>query len=114
LADCPKSDHALLACSELAANEVLHSELARPGGRFSVRVEVCDGHNVWVEVEDSGGRWVEDKRSDQRGRRLAIVAALADYQDIDGDDTGRAVCACLDWSAAIRTPRVRHDLACSL
>ena len=89
----------MLICSELAANAVLHSASARPGGRFVVRAEVREGDYVWVEVQDEGGRWAEGEHPGHGGRGLAIVAALADYWDIRGDDTGRVVCARLDWPA---------------
>jgi len=46
---------------------------------------------VWVEVEDQGGRWAEDDSSDERGRGLDIVTALADYWDIEGDEKARVL-----------------------
>jgi len=97
LAGCPVLDDVLLICSELATNAVLHSDSARPGGQFTVRAEVREGDYVWIEVEDQGGRWAEAGHSDQCGRGLMIVAQLADYWDVRGDDTGRIVCARLDW-----------------
>jgi anti-sigma regulatory factor (Ser/Thr protein kinase) len=97
LGDCPAASDAVLICSELAANAVLHSASARTGGRFVVRAEVREGDYVWVEVQDEGGRWAEGEHPGQGGRGLAIVAALADYWDVRGDDTGRVVCARLDW-----------------
>jgi anti-sigma regulatory factor (Ser/Thr protein kinase)/DNA-binding XRE family transcriptional regulator len=102
LADCPMSEDAVLICSELAANAILHSESARPGGRFTVRAEVWEGAYAWVEVDDQGGRWAADNRAEHGGRGLEIVAALADYWDIRGDDTGRVVRARLDWPGAER------------
>jgi len=105
LAGCPMSDEAVLICSELATNAILHSDSARPGGTFTVRAEVREDDYLWVEVEDQGGRWAEDGGSVERGRGLEIVATVADYWDIRGDDTARAVCARLDWRvpAADRT-----------
>lgn len=94
---CPASADAVLICSELAANAVTHSLSALPGGWFTIRVQVRDGDYVFVEVEDLGGRWAQGGRSDQHGRGLLLVDALADYWDIRGDDTGRIVCARLDW-----------------
>jgi anti-sigma regulatory factor (Ser/Thr protein kinase) len=75
----------------------LHSRSFQPGGRFTVRAEVREGDYVWVEVEDQGGRWARHRRPGEHGRGLGIVGALADYWDIRGDDTGRVVCARLDW-----------------
>lgn len=97
LAGCPAASDAVLICSELAANAVVHSASARPGGKFVVRAEVREGDFVWVEVQDEGGRWAEEERPGHGGRGLTLVAALADYWDIRGDDTGRVVCARLDW-----------------
>jgi anti-sigma regulatory factor (Ser/Thr protein kinase) len=102
LGDCRMTEDAVLICSELATNAVLHSRSARPGGQFTVRAEVRDGDYVWVEVEDQGGRWIDEESSDQRGHGLEIVAELADYWDVRGDDTARVVCARLDWPWVIR------------
>ena len=44
----------------------------------------------------------EDNSSDERGRGLDIVTALADYWDIEGDETARVVCARFDWPGVIR------------
>jgi serine/threonine-protein kinase RsbW len=97
LAGCQLAEDAALICSELATNAVLHSDSAKPGGWFTVRAEVREGDYVWVEVEDQGGRWAEEDSSDERGRGLDIVTALADYWDIEGDEKARVVCARLNW-----------------
>jgi anti-sigma regulatory factor (Ser/Thr protein kinase)/DNA-binding XRE family transcriptional regulator len=100
LAGCPVADEILLICSELASNAVQHSASARPGGQFTVRAEVRDRDYAWVEVEDEGGRWAagnSGRRPDERGRGLVLVDKVAAYWDIRGDDTGRVVCARLDW-----------------
>jgi anti-sigma regulatory factor (Ser/Thr protein kinase)/transcriptional regulator with XRE-family HTH domain len=101
LAGFPIAGDIVLICSELAANAVVHSDSARPGGRFTVRAEVREGDYAWIEVEDQGGRWAPGASPDQGGRGLAIVAALADYWDIRGDDAAWLVCARLDWPGAI-------------
>jgi anti-sigma regulatory factor (Ser/Thr protein kinase)/DNA-binding XRE family transcriptional regulator len=97
LAGCPVLDELLLICSELTSNAVQHSDSARPGGQFTVRAEVRERDYAWIEVEDQGGRWVRKDRSDERGRGLVVVDGIAAYWDIRGDDTGRVVCARLDW-----------------
>jgi len=97
LAGCRLAEDAVLICSELCTNAVLHSDSARPGGRFTVRAEVHEGDYVWLEVEDEGGRWAEQQHCDERGRGLEIVAAIADYWEVGGDDMARVVCARLDW-----------------
>lgn len=94
---CPMVDDAKLICSELTTNAVLHSGSGRPGGKVIVRLEVREHDYVWLEVEDQGGAWVNSGHSDQDGRGLVIVAALADYWDIRGDEARRLVCARLDW-----------------
>ena len=94
---CPAADDAVLICSELVTNAVLHSDSAKPGGVFTVRAEVREGDYVWLEVEDQGGQWVSHEPSETSGRGLGIVASLADYWDVRGDDTARVVCARLDW-----------------
>jgi anti-sigma regulatory factor (Ser/Thr protein kinase) len=103
LEGCRFADDVVLICSELATNAILHSGSSEEGGWLTVRARVRDGDYVWVEVEDQGGPWTDDGESgDQRGRGLQIVAMLADYWDIRGDDTGRVVCARIDWPGLIR------------
>jgi anti-sigma regulatory factor (Ser/Thr protein kinase) len=103
LEGCRFTDDVVLICSELATNAILHSDSAGPGGWITVRARVRDRDYVWVEVEDQGGRWSDDGESDdQRGRGLEIVSMLADYWDIRGDDTGRVVCARIDWPGVMR------------
>jgi serine/threonine-protein kinase RsbW len=102
LADCPVADEVLLVCSELAGNAVQHSASARLDGHFTVRVVIRTGVHVWIEVEDNGGRWTTRERTGERGRGLFIVDDLATYWDIRGDDTGRVVCARLDWPGLLR------------
>jgi anti-sigma regulatory factor (Ser/Thr protein kinase) len=96
---CPMTEDAVLICSELCTNAVVHSESARPGGQFTLRAEVRDGDYVWLEVEDQGGTWEQDEQAGDHGRGLDIVAELADYWDVRGDDTARVVCARIDWPA---------------
>jgi anti-sigma regulatory factor (Ser/Thr protein kinase)/DNA-binding XRE family transcriptional regulator len=109
LAGCPLADDVVLICSELAANAVEHSASTRVGGQFTVRAEVRDGDYAWIEVEDQGGPWVRQERSDARGRGLVVVDELAAYWDIRGDDTARVVCARLDWPAPNRTLKMTSE-----
>jgi anti-sigma regulatory factor (Ser/Thr protein kinase) len=97
LTGCTMAADAILICSELATNAILHSNSAQPGGQFTVRAEVHEGDYVWIEVEDEGGRWTQGRSCDEGGRGLGIVAALADYWEVSGDDTARVVCVRLDW-----------------
>jgi Histidine kinase-like ATPase domain len=52
---CPAADEVVLMADEIAANAVLHTHSGQPGGRFTVRVQVCPGHWVQVLVDDAGG-----------------------------------------------------------
>ncbi|MDQ2874140.1 MAG: ATP-binding protein [Actinomycetota bacterium] len=98
LAGCPAADDLVLACSELASNSVRHSASARPGGEFTVRLEVRGDDWAWIEVEDEGGPWERKKRSGEgQYHGLGIVDAVADYWDIREDDTSRTVCVRIDW-----------------
>jgi serine/threonine-protein kinase RsbW len=98
---CPIADDVILCASELAANAVLHSDSARPGEDFAVRVKVSPGDYVWIEVEDSGGPWTTTVPGLDReaGRGLDIVRALAADWGIDGDHRSRTVWVRLDWPA---------------
>jgi serine/threonine-protein kinase RsbW len=97
LADCPMADDAVLAASELSTNAVMHSRSREPGGRFTVRAELYAGDYLWLEVEDGGGPWTEQPRSDVRGRGLTIVAAVASDWGVEGDALARVVWARFDW-----------------
>jgi serine/threonine-protein kinase RsbW len=100
LKGCPLVDDAVLICSELASNAVLHSASSKPGGRFTVRAEAYEGDYLWIEVEDQGGPWIEHDSSEECGRGLGIVAALASDWGIEGDALAQVVWARLDWPTA--------------
>ena len=93
------ADDVVLACSELAANAIIHSDSGLPGGVFAVRLAI-ERNFVRIEVIDQGGTWPGGRRpchaptadSDdvsQCGRGLRIVAALASGWGISGDHEGR-------------------------
>jgi anti-sigma regulatory factor (Ser/Thr protein kinase) len=96
---CPVADDMILCASELAANAVLHSDSATPGGEFTVRVKVSPGDYAWIEVEDNGGPWITAASDPERGHGLDIIRALAADWGIDGDHRSRTVWARLDWPA---------------
>ncbi len=92
-------DEVVLACSELVANAIMHSDSGLPGGRFTIRLAISKEF-VRVEVLDQGGPWngrrdsaggTADPYGDvgQRGRGLAIVAAITSAWGIVGDQEGR-------------------------
>jgi serine/threonine-protein kinase RsbW len=100
---CPVADETVLVASELAANAVSHSSSRRPGGRFTVRAEVCAGDRVRVQVEDQGGAWAGHYPRDGRPHGLDIVQAIAGEGNwgIDGDAAfGRVAWARLDREVA--------------
>ena len=91
------ADDIVLCVSELASNAVLHSSSREPGGQFIVRVGMSGTGRIRAEVEDRGGPWApEPEHSEERGRGLLIVAALASRWGITGGDTGRVAWLELD------------------
>ena len=91
LGDCPTAPDAVACLSELVTNSVLYSNSRRPRGRFIVRACLRPA-GLRVEVEDEGGPWeLRQEHSDQRGRGLAIVDALATDWSVSGDGTSRTV-----------------------
>jgi anti-sigma regulatory factor (Ser/Thr protein kinase) len=100
LEDCPLAGDAVLIASELAANAVVHSNSAAPGGRFTVRAVVCPGQYVRIEVDDQGGQWTPRDRDEDRPHGLDLIDALAGTGNwgIHGDaEYGRTAWARLDW-----------------
>ena len=83
---------AVLCLSELVTNATLHSHSGRPGGQFTVRVEM-NGNSLRIEVHDEGGSWQEAGAPDElHGRGLSIVSQLARDWGRDGDsETGWTV-----------------------
>jgi anti-sigma regulatory factor (Ser/Thr protein kinase) len=71
----PAADDAALCLAELAANAVLHSKSAEPGGHFTVRAEIGHGGRLRVEVRDGGGPWTCTPREPDSpdGRGLLLV-----------------------------------------
>jgi anti-sigma regulatory factor (Ser/Thr protein kinase) len=102
LEGCPLVADAILIASELAANAVVHSNSAGPGGRFTVRAEVCPGEYVRIEVDDQGGQWTPRAVEVDRPHGLDLIDALAGTGNwgIHGDaERGRTAWARLDWPA---------------
>src|SRR5215469_6059271 len=92
-------DDALLACSELATNAIMHTDSGQPGGSFTVRlairqdtvrIEVLDQGGTAAGRQDAGGYEAGDtEEASQRGRGLTIVTAITDAWGISGDHAGR-------------------------
>ena len=105
LGRCPVTDDAVLCLSELTGNSVLHSASRRPGGAFTVRVEIRHGDYVRIEVRDEGGAWNEPPGPDGRAHGLSIVRALAAASGTDGDAlTGWIAWARFDWPGRAAAP----------
>ena len=95
----PFIDALVLLASELAANAVSHSRSGHPGGTFTVRATLYPGDYAWIEVIDQGGPWAADNDDEERGRGLAVVAAIAGDGNwgIEGDTSARVAWFRLDW-----------------
>lgn len=102
---CPLVADAILIASELAANAVVHSKSAAPGGSFTVRAEVCPGAYVRIEVDDQGGQWAPRGHELDRPHGLDLIDALVGTGNwgIHGDaERGRTAWARLDWPLITR------------
>jgi serine/threonine-protein kinase RsbW len=100
LEDCPSCADAVLIASELAANAVLHTRSAAPGGQFTVRAEARPGDYVLIEVDDQGGSWASHGRQDDRPHGLDLINALVgtgNWGICGNAEHGRTAWARLDW-----------------
>jgi serine/threonine-protein kinase RsbW len=93
----PVTENAVLCVSELAGNCVAHSASGRPGGRFTVHLEVTASGSVWLEVTDDGGPW-RPAVHDGHLHGLQIVDLLCSESGVTGGPAdGWAVWARFDW-----------------
>jgi anti-sigma regulatory factor (Ser/Thr protein kinase) len=90
----PCADEAVLLCSELVTNAVLHSESGRPGGSVTVVVLGLPGA-VRVEVVDNGSaRSIPVVKADvyePHGHGLFLVEQLAGSWGYTRDEVGTTV-----------------------
>ncbi len=90
----PCADVAVLLCSELVTNAVLHSESGRPGGTVTVVVLGLPGA-VRVEVVDNGSARstpvVKAEAYEPHGHGLFLVEQLADIWGYTRDEMGTTV-----------------------
>ena len=96
---CPVVDSAVLIGDELATNAVLHSNSGKPGGKFTVRVEVHEPDYLWVEVEDEGSPpWTPRSADCEPWHGLNIVQQVTGHANwgVDGDMRGWVIWARLD------------------
>jgi anti-sigma regulatory factor (Ser/Thr protein kinase) len=111
LAGCPAAEDVILMADELVTNALQHTKSREPGGTFGVRVLVCHGEWVRVEVADAGGRWARPGSVDSSGcdgaadgyrpggRGLHIVEVLSAAWGVAGDQAGRTVWFTAPWDA---------------
>ncbi|WP_433517662.1 ATP-binding protein [Nonomuraea sp. CA-143628] len=90
LVDAPCRDDAEQIVAELAANALRHTGSGRPEGTFIVEITRTTA-TITVAVYDCGWggrpRFGATCRTDaERGRGLALVAAIADQVGYEGDD----------------------------
>jgi hypothetical protein len=96
---CPVVDSAVLIGDELATNAVRHSNSGKPGGKFTVRVEVHEPDYLWVEVEDQGSPpWTPRSADGEPWHGLNIVRQVTGHANwgVDGDMRGWVIWARLD------------------
>jgi anti-sigma regulatory factor (Ser/Thr protein kinase) len=90
----PCADVAVLLCSELVTNAVLHSESGQPGGTVTVVVLGLPGA-VRVEVVDNGSARstpvVKAEVFEPDGHGLFLVEQLADHWGYYRDEVGTTV-----------------------
>ncbi len=100
-------DAALLACSELVTNAVVHA-----GGRVLVSAQpVADGVRLCVHDDAAGAPWQEPGGDiDEHGRGLILVRGLAEQLDIDTHTHGTTIRG-LDPRGAAVTATSRRALA---
>jgi len=96
LGDVDGADDVVLVASELAANAIRHSKSGSAGGSFVLQVAVFT--DCWhVRVDDQGGLSrpmpADAKDTDETGRGLPMVAALARAWGTFGGSAGRTVWA---------------------
>ena len=107
LAECPRSDDAVLLVSELAGNAVRYSP-SRHGDRFIVRIQTKAGW-IRIEVTSLGSEpWepefaVSDDDAES-GRGLGIVYMLSDRMGHSWDGVQDTVWAELEWKSVADEP----------
>jgi anti-sigma regulatory factor (Ser/Thr protein kinase) len=93
--DHPCADVAVLLCSELVTNAVLHSDSQRDGGTITVVVVADLTESVQVTVIDEGSASnIPVVKSDvyvAEGHGLFLVESLSDQWGYESDDAGTTV-----------------------
>ena len=97
LTGCPHADDIILCASELAANAVLHSNSARPGGTITVHTAISYDDHVRIEMRDDGGPWTAPAPDADRPHGLDLIRTIASAWGVAETATARTVWAQLDW-----------------
>jgi serine/threonine-protein kinase RsbW len=92
--DHPCADVAVLLCSELVTNAVLHSDSRRPGGTVTIAVaDLTDSVEVKV-IDEGSASSIPVVKADTlaaNGHGLFLVENLAERWGYESDDAGTAV-----------------------
>jgi|CZLB01.1.fsa_nt_gi anti-sigma regulatory factor (Ser/Thr protein kinase) len=92
--DHPCADVAVLLCSELVTNAVLHSDSRRPGGTVTIAVaDLMDSVEVKV-IDEGSASSIPVVKADTLaadGHGLFLVENLAERWGYESDDAGTAV-----------------------
>jgi anti-sigma regulatory factor (Ser/Thr protein kinase) len=92
--DHPCADVAVLLCSELVTNAVLHSDSRRPGGTVTIAVaDLTDSVEVKV-IDEGSASSIPVVKADTLaadGHGLFLVENLAERWGYESDDAGTAV-----------------------
>jgi anti-sigma regulatory factor (Ser/Thr protein kinase) len=106
LPECDPLADVLLLASELCANAVVHTHSGQAGGRFSVDVEwspklarVVVGDQGSLEIPVAGAGAAGTAWSEESGRGLWLVDAMADDWGTASAPEGRWVWFSVDWQA---------------
>jgi anti-sigma regulatory factor (Ser/Thr protein kinase) len=114
LAGTERGADVLVCVSELATNALVHG--VPPGRQFRLLLR-CDGYSLRVEVHDSGGGVprvdAHPRDTDEGGRGLLLVSALADRWGVRERDFGKVVWAefaCEGGGSSAFALGVAHEL----
>ena len=105
---CPMADDAVLICSELATNAIVHSGSAKPGGLFTVRsrsatATTCGQSRPRRERRHGRGSSLTKPRSQRRQtpKEIRPPGVCCERPGLNRDDSLRAI-ALLGWPYSLQ------------